>query len=245
MNSIRNIILAIFGLKFYLQIISKIYITAVSCGLWRKKYPELFYLDSIIKPGDTCIDIGANLGYYTTRMSKLVGTSGKVYAIEPIPLFGRIWTGNVKPRKNKQVQLYGFALGEKECMVQMGIPEKNGRIHHGMTKITNSANEHYTKFFDVPMKNPDALFKDLQRLDFVKCDVEGYEFMVFSNFTKTLQKFKPLVQTELGGAENRQNVIALFESLGYSLHLLQNNTLVKITKEEAMLASQDFYFLSE
>jgi hypothetical protein len=87
MKQIRNILLQVLGLKLYLRLISKIYITCISLGMWKKKYPELFYLDSILKPGNTCIDIGANLGYYSTKMSKLVGISGKVYAIEPIPLF--------------------------------------------------------------------------------------------------------------------------------------------------------------
>jgi len=245
MNIIRNILLSVLGLKSYLRLISKIYISCVSRGVWKSKYPELFYLDTILKPGNTCIDIGANLGYYSTRMAKLVGTQGKVYAIEPIPLFGSIWKKNVKPQKNTQAVLYPYALGEKQGTVQMGIPEKNGRMHHGMTKVASSADENYMHYFDVEMRNPDELFADLKELQFIKCDVEGYESVVFDNLQETIKKFKPLVQSELGGDENRAHVIDLFAKLGYSCNVLRNETLQKITKEEAMGLSQDFYFRIE
>ena len=243
MKQLRNIAYKILGLHAYLRVISKIYITCTSLGLWKKKYPELFYLDTIIKPGSTCIDIGANLGYYSSRMAKLTGKTGKVYAIEPIPLFGKIWKKNVCPTHNPQAELLAFALGEKTRIVQMGIPEKNGRIHHGMTKIASTAKETYVHYFNVEMRNPDELFANLKRLDFIKCDVEGYESMVFSNFTQTISKFKPLVQSELGGDENRKTVIQLFESLGYSCTILQNGKLQKIDLEDAMKVSQDFYFV--
>jgi FkbM family methyltransferase len=150
---------------------------------------------------------------------------------------------NVKPDIYLQVKLLPYALGKEEGTVQMGIPEKDGRMHHGMTKIASSAQENYVQFFDVEMKNPDELFAELRNLDFIKCDVEGYESMVFSNFQKTITKFQPLVQSELSGEENRKTVIALFESLGYSCTILDNGTLRKINLPEAMLVSQDFYFV--
>jgi len=239
---IRTLLLSIFGLKTYLKIISSLYICGVSRNMWKSKYPELFYLDTILKQGDTCIDIGANLGYYSTRMAKNVGTNGKVYAVEPIPLFGEIWKRNMRSFNN--AELLPFALGEKTDTVQMGIPIKNGRLHHGMTKITSSAQENYSTTFDVQMRNPDELFAHVEKLDFVKCDVEGYEFHVFSNFTKTLQRCKPLVQSELSGVENRKAVIALFKSLGYKLHILRNGNLHTISLDEALQVEQDFYFKS-
>lgn len=242
MKFIRNILLQLLGLERYLRLVSKTYIAFVSRGFWKAKYPELFYLDEILKPGNTCVDIGANLGYYSTRMAKLVGAQGKVFAVEPIPLFGKIWKSNVKPEKNTQVTLFPYALGETAGTVQMGIPEKDGRMHHGMTKIASSKDENYVKYFDVEMRNPDVLLKDLQELHFIKCDVEGYESVVFQNLQETLKKFKPLVQSELSGDENRNTVINLFTELGYTTNVLRGCGLVQITKDEAMTLKQDFYF---
>lgn len=213
----------------------------VSKGMLRKKYPELFYLETILKKGDTCIDIGANLGYYSTKMASVVGQEGCVYAVEPVPLFYSIWQKNTKAFAN--VTLYPYALGEKEGAVKMGMPEKDGILHHGMTKIASSADEKYVEFFDAEMRNPDVLFSEIAQIDFVKCDVEGYEFHVFSNFIKTLSKHKPIVQSELSGAENRKNVINLFTGLGYKTMLLKNGMLELATEKDQLHVNQDFYFI--
>ncbi|MCK9562257.1 MAG: FkbM family methyltransferase, partial [Bacteroidales bacterium] len=175
--------------------------------------------------------------------ARLVGTTGKVYAIEPIPLFGDIWIKNVKPEQNQQAMLLPFALGKEKGTVQMGMPTKNGRLHHGMTKIASSAQEQYVHMFDVDMQNPDELFADIPALDFIKCDVEGYESVVFDNMQHTISRFRPLVQTELSGDENRQHVIDFFTSRNYSCAVLKNNSLTSISKDDAMKLSQDFYFI--
>jgi len=51
---------------------------------------------------------------------------------------------------------------------------------------------------------------NLPRVDFVKCDVEGYEQYVFENMKETIMKHRPLVQSELGGEQNRKTVICFF-----------------------------------
>ncbi|MFO7869531.1 MAG: FkbM family methyltransferase [Bacteroidales bacterium] len=245
MKIIRIILLQIVGLRRYLQLVSKLYICCISHGCWKKKYPELFFLDTVISKGNTCIDIGANLGYYSARMADLVGETGHVYAVEPIPLFGEIWKKNIQPHKKKHVQLLPYALGEEDSIVQMGMPEKNGRLHHGMTKIASIAQEKYVHFFNVEMRNPDALFADLSELHFIKCDVEGYESVVFENMTQTITQFRPLVQSELSGVENRHKVINLFHNMNYDCAVLRNNSLEIIPESEAMTLSQDFYFIPQ
>src|SRR5437773_815579 len=90
MTFLRKFLLALLGKKGYYIIISRIYISLTSSGFLKKKYPELFYLNKIIKPGFVCIDIGANMGYYSTFMSRLAGKDGKVFSVEPVPLFADI-----------------------------------------------------------------------------------------------------------------------------------------------------------
>ena len=87
------------------------------------------------------------------------------------------------------------------------------------------------------------LFAGLDRLDFVKCDVEGFEFQVFSNMQQTLAKHLPLIQTELNGDHNRYSVIALLEKIGYQTCVLSaENELKPCLGAEIANHQGDFYF---
>ncbi len=206
-------------------------------------YPEIHFLKTIVKKGDFCIDIGANLGYYSTILSRIAGERGHVYAVEPIPLFNEIWKRNTKLSGYDNLTLLPYALGEKEGMVKMGTPERNGVLHHGMTRIVSSADDNYIKYYDVEMKRPDELFSGLQKVDFIKCDVEGYESHVFLNLVNTIKIWKPLIQTELSGEENRKAVYDLLRNLGYSTFILENEKLKEINEESTKNIDQDFYFM--
>lgn len=240
---LRKLLVKSLGFERYIRLVSRTYIVMVGAGFMQKKYPELFFLKKIIRPGFTCIDIGANLGYYSTFLSKLAGPTGKVLAVEPIPLFQEIWKENVKASGTDNLELLPYALGAENGTIKMGTPERNGLLHHGMTKVVSSASENYARFYDVAMVVPDELFATLERLDFVKCDVEGFEFQVFSNMQQVLAKHKPLIQTELNGDENRDKVIALLSGLGYQLCALSaDNKLKPVAGPEIAKHHGDFYF---
>ncbi len=223
LKTIRKFLVNSLGFKRYIRLVSRIYISLVGAGLMQKKYPELFFLKKIIQPGFTCIDIGANLGYYSVFLSRLVGTEGKVLAVEPVSTFRKIWKKNVKASGVANLTMWPYALGGENKMVQMGTPERDGLLHHGMTKIVSSAQDSYARTYEVEMKIPDELFINLNRLDFIKCDVEGYETEVFRNMQETLKKFGPVIQTELNGDENRSQVVQLLSEIGYRLYILSPN----------------------
>jgi FkbM family methyltransferase len=243
LKAVRKFLVNALGFKSYIRLVSKIYITLVGAGLMQKKYPELFFLKKIIKPGFTCLDIGANLGYYSTFLSRIVGPEGKVLAIEPVPLFQEIWRSNVKASGISNLSMWPYALGGENTRIQMGTPERDGLLHHGMTKIINSAKDNYARTYEVEMKIPDELFINLNRLDFVKCDVEGYEFEVFRNMQETLRKFQPVIQTELNGKDNRQQVKALLTQIGYQTYILSPNQTLLPCDDVMLISHQgDFYF---
>ena len=61
-------------------------------------------LPGLIRPGMTVVDVGAHIGYYTTRFSKLVGPSGRVIAFEPHPRNAEILERNVGARSNVTIR---------------------------------------------------------------------------------------------------------------------------------------------
>lgn len=211
-------------------------------GWGKSKYPELHFLKNVIKKGYNCIDIGANMGYYSYFLSKYSGTTGKIYAIEPVPLFCKIWEKNTSKSKFKNLTLFPFALGEKDSHVEMGTPMINGILHHGMTKVITENDSVFKTTFTVEMKNPENLFSEIQKIDFIKIDVEGYESIVVENMIETIKKHKPLIQSELSGRENRLHVIKTISDLGYSVNYLKDNHLELATPEIVNTYQNDFYF---
>jgi hypothetical protein len=95
------------------------------------------------------------------------------------------------------------------------------------------------------MKVPDRLFASLTRLDFIKCDIEGYEHVAFSNMKQVINRFTPLIQSELGGEDNRNMVIKLLESLGYTTCILKNQRLTPADDNVKRVYQSDFYFVHE
>ncbi len=243
MKAIRKLIYSFFGLRGYLFVVSKIYLFLIKCQFLKRNYPELFFLRKIIKPGFVCIDIGANVGYYSYFLCKYSGKNGIVYAVEPIPEFRSVLIKNIPSGFHKKLHILPYALGDKETIIQMGIPIVDGVIHHGMTHILNRQHpSQIAKTFDVEMKIPDKLFYSLDKIDFIKCDVEGYEYFVFSNMQETLKKHKPIIQCELG-SNFKNATVSLLKSLGYEIYKLEKQSLSKLIEQEILNYPNDVYFI--
>jgi FkbM family methyltransferase len=242
-KKIRAILLKVLGLENYLSLVSDAYIRLIKLGLLKKKYPELFYLKEIIKPGFVCIDLGANVGYYSTFLSMYSHETGHVHAIEPVELFANVFKKNTAEFALDNITLYQTALGSENKNIQMGTPLIDGVFRHGLTKIVDDEEAKNLHTYEVKMCVPDELFSTLSKLDFLKCDVEGYEVIIMPHFMKTIAKFKPLIQMEISTEENRNKIFDLFFAVGYSVYKLYENKLYKMATHEAIkYESGDFYF---
>ena len=220
------------GLRRYLSLVSKAFIILMLAGFFKKKYPEYHFLKKFVQPGWYCIDIGANLGYFSIVMSKAVGKEGKVLAVEPVKLFNRIFRSNVELFTNGNVKLMPYALGAEEKMVTMGTPVKEGVFRHGLTKVVDNEEQNYKHTYWVEMKVPDKLFGNLKRLDFIKCDVEGYETEIFPYFLKVLEKYQPVLQIEINNEESREQIFGMIKHIGYKPYGLMNGNLKKLDNPE-------------
>lgn len=243
MQKIRKILVKLVGLERYLQLVSAIYLRLMSLGFFKKKYAELHFIKTIIQPNDTVMDIGANLGYYSYFMANQVHKNGRLIAVEPIPLFVSIWNKNVKFSKN--IEIHNCAIGsEKKDKVIMSIPIVNGVVRHGLTKIDNEG-DHHDLSFTVTMEIGDDIVKksDITELNYIKCDVEGYEQFVIPSLSKSIDNYRPTIQIELNGTENRQSVLNFLSDKGYEPYVLEINKLIPISTNEIHTFNQDFYFI--
>lgn len=244
-KTIRQLLLKMLGLTNYLQLVSAMYIRAIRMGFLRKKYPEIFYLNQLIKPGFVCVDIGANVGYYSVQLSKLVYPDGHVYSVEPVPLFAKVFQHNCNRFAHKNVTLYQVALGAEQREVTLETPMMDGVFRHGLTRVVDgSSNPQGNASYKANMVIADDLFAGLEKIDFLKCDVEGYETILFPQMIKTIQRCKPIIQIELNNPENIFQLYELLNPLGYKWHVLNNTSLEPTDKAEALkIAAGDFYLL--
>lgn len=233
------------GVRRYLGLVSRVFLILMLSGFFRKKYPEYHFVRDHVKAGWYCIDIGANLGYFTTVISRSAGTSGLVIAVEPVKLFNEVLKSNVQSFGLKNVELYPYALGGEETEITMGTPVKEGVFRHGLTKVMESGEENLDETYRVEMKVPDDLFSDLPRLDFVKCDVEGYETAIFPHFLKVIEKHLPVLQIEISDQERRKNIWHLLKPYGYQAYGLVNNSLSLLSYDQMLSWTEsDLYFVS-
>lgn len=84
--------------------------------------PEWLCLADWISPGDFVIDIGANVGHYTARMSQLVGAEGRVFAFEPIPQTFRLLASTASLLSFRNTTLLNLAASSDAMIAHMHVP---------------------------------------------------------------------------------------------------------------------------
>ncbi len=82
--------------------------------------------------------------------------------------------------------------------------------------------------FTAEMRRGSELFARLPRLDFIKCDIEGYEAVVMEEMRPLLERFRPTVLIETGG-ENRPRIVRLFTRLGYAGYTLDRGREIPLS----------------
>lgn len=144
---------------------------------------EIFELDifnKILKPGMVVLDIGANLGIYSSEASKAVGSQGKVYSFEPIPENLRYLKHNLNLNKAGNVEIVPCAVGAKTGKEKIYLSESNVGTH--------SMGGKSGKYIEVKTDTIDSFVKRrrIDKIDLIKIDVEGYESQALSGAKKIL-----------------------------------------------------------
>ena len=80
-------------------------------------------LARLVSSGDWVIDIGANVGAYAYRLSELVGSTGRVFAFEPVPETMSLLAANLLRSPHQNVTLLNMAASDSTAVVRMNMPE--------------------------------------------------------------------------------------------------------------------------
>jgi FkbM family methyltransferase len=133
-----------------------------------------------LNPGMTVVDVGANIGYFTLLAARMVGRNGRVVAIEPSGYVAERLERTVLKNKIDNIVILRTGLGRNSGETHLPIP---GPGNHTPSMLDLDASGS-----TVPLRTMDEVFDTLQlnKIDFMKIDVEGYEPEVFAGASKCL-----------------------------------------------------------
>jgi FkbM family methyltransferase len=174
-------------------------------------------LAKCVKPAMVTYDIGANVGFFSLIMARLVSPNGRVVAFDPLPENARQVAYNLALNRFDNIMVRAEAVGDREdtAVFQVSSYSSMGRLKDvGVPPAKQKGT------IAVPLRSLDRLIEKerLPSPNFMKIDVEGAEPMVLSGATQTLATARPIMLIELHGT-NRL-VAQLLGRMDYDAHVL-------------------------
>jgi FkbM family methyltransferase len=153
-------------------------------GFWESWITK--WIATVINPGDICVDLGANFGYYSLLLSDLSGKTGKTIAVEPNPYICELL------KKTAIINEWSFDV------IEGAVSNKNGQAIltvenmylGGGTIMSLDENLPDRSRLNVATYTLDFLVseKNLEKIDFIKMDCEGFEPFVLEGMNETIKK---------------------------------------------------------
>ncbi len=174
----------------------------------------------LVRPGDTVIDVGANLGYYTLAAAKLVGSTGQVHAFEASPLTLPWLQQNAALNPFANIQVHGVAVTDRCGTTTFHTAPADRAGYSSLRNLGDDTRSVVT----VPTVSLDSLLDELPRTRLVKIDVEGAELLVLRGMDRLLARDRPFLILESDDAFLRQlgataaALCGFLTSRGYELH---------------------------
>jgi len=202
----------------------------------------------LIKPGDVVFDIGANIGWYTLNvLLKHKGTS--VYSFEPIKSSYQYLKKNLTLNHQKTDKIYNIGLSDENKTVKFFFDTECTTA----SSMVNLREDKDTVMVECEVKRLDDVFPSfgINRLDFIKCDVEGAEKFVFEGGIKTIRKYKPIIFSEMLRKWSKKfgyhpdDIIHLLADIGYHCYGYITSKIEKIDSVTPELETTNFFFFQE
>lgn len=215
------------GLLMELGIIDVVQRTLLTEGKWDVDVEKL--LRHYLKEGGVFLDIGANIGYFSLLASSLVGSSGKVIAIEPSLRALEIFTRNLRLNNYSNITLFSIGAGDISELKSLYLTTPNNIGASTLRKI-----EHPVGKENIPVMRVGDLLETYNiSPKVVKIDVEGAEFSVLKGMENILKEHHPVVICELveeylqGFGVCMKDVLEWMEALGYRGYLVKDKGNLK------------------
>lgn len=184
--------------------------TQIARNRFESDEPEYHRLHEWVAPGDWVVDVGANVGHFTKRLSDLVGQDGRVIAFEPIAATFSILAANVRSFRFENVTLCNLAASDSVGLARFSMP----RFHSGLPnyyQASMTASQEDGTIQAASLIMPLDHLVQGQRVSLVKVDAEDHELEVLKGLSGVLAASRPTLIVE--GTSDR--VAEFLDGFGY------------------------------
>lgn len=159
----------------------------INCGVW--EYHSTMACERWVKPGQCCLDIGANIGYFTVLLSHLVGPAGEVHGFEPMQEAFTVAEAHCRINSLSNAKVRQLALSDTCREVNTGFFNYSWHYDH-------SCEQQRCSYAETTL---DSWLEQtgIHPPDFMKIDVDGYESKLLHGATRTLEQYKPVLLLEV------------------------------------------------
>ncbi|MBE0621680.1 MAG: FkbM family methyltransferase [Burkholderiales bacterium] len=235
------------GLRWHLDLNEGIDFSIYALGSFEPATVKLY--DTLIRPGDIVLDVGANIGAHTLPLARLVGARGRVIAFEPTAFAIRKLAANLvlNPELSARVTtLQMMLVAEAEAPLPPAVfsswplisSENLHEKHRGRLMDTAGA---VSATLDQAVEE-----LSLNRVDFVKLDVDGHEFEVLCGATEAIGRHKPRILLELAPyvyADNPRvfdEMLGKLWGMGYSVKSVASGKVLPMKAEQVRRLIPEF-----
>lgn len=197
--------------------------------------------------GAVIFDVGAHFGYLAKEFCQL-RPQAKIHCFEPVEYTRSVLVRVMKPYRNSVIE--DFAFSDTNGFVDISIPVKeSGNLGIGLSHFGSElARDYIIEKIKTVRLDDYVTDQGISRLDFIKCDVEGAELLVFKGGASTIVKFRPVVYAEILDQHTRrlgyaaQEIFDFFTEISYRSYVMdKTGGLVEVTS--TMDGAEDYLFL--
>lgn len=177
--------------------------------------PVRAMLSDLLRPGDVVYDVGANIGFYAVLLSRLVGPSGRVFAVEANPLCVYFLRANLEANGVANCTVLPAALLNDDSQVPFTI--NYGNCHLGLSARSGFYGGKIGHEVNVQGHPLDRLIDTLAlpAPDFIKMDIEGGEGPAMEGMRAAVAAQRPTMLVEIHGRAAAKATLAPLAGLGY------------------------------
>jgi FkbM family methyltransferase len=152
-----------------------------------------------LSPGSTFVDIGANFGIYSLMAAPVVGSAGHVIAVEPNPEALKLLQANLAASDAGMVGVAPVACSDAESTLDLYVAPQGNTGETSLSKTNASQEGEASHVYKVRARPLDDIIREsgVTRVDAIKIDVEGAEYLVLKGAQQTLDRYHPMLLVEI------------------------------------------------